>query len=297
MARIRISAPRSTAAGGGAGSPLPGSCKGRELSYNNINDAAVALRAVRQYDGAACVIVKHACPCAAAIAECPAAAYGRAFAADPESAFGGILAFNRPLDAQTARAVMEQFAELIIAPQVEPGAARLLRGKKNLRLLCCDAHGDGADLQLSSIDGGLLVQSADDAPQMPQLRQVSARAPDEAERADMLFAWQLARWVKSNAVVYACGGRSLGIGGGQTSRVQAARLAAERAARAGLELRGAAMASDAFLPFADSVEQAAAAGVRCIIQPGGSLRDGEVVAAADRHGMAMVHTGVRHFCH
>ena len=277
--------------------------QGRELSHNNINDAAVAMGAVRQYAGAACVIVKHACPCGAAMADSPAEAYGRAFAADPESAFGGILAFNRPLDADTARAIVEQFAELVIAPQVEPGAARILQEKKNLRLLCQGA-GDGGDgagagaLQLRSTDGGLLVQGADDAPPVPeQLRQVSARAPDAAERADMLFAWQLARWVKSNAVVYACGGRSLGIGGGQTSRVQAARLAAERAARAGMELRGAAMASDAFLPFADSVEQAAAAGVRCIIQPGGSVRDAEVTAAADRHGMAMLHTGIRHFCH
>jgi len=274
--------------------------QGKALSFNNIADADAALECVRQFTrGHACVIVKHANPCGVAVADSQAAAYQRAFATDPESAFGGIIAFNRSLDAEAARAIAEQqFAEVIVAPSVPAAAARALAAKPDIRLLEC-GHSEaaaGRRLDYRRISGGLLVQHADLALNS-KLEVVTRRAPDEAQMEDLLFAWKVAKWVKSNAIVYARRQATIGIGAGQMSRVNSARIAALKARDAGLEVAGAVMASDAFFPFRDGLDSAAQAGVRAVIQPGGSVRDAEVIAAANQHGMAMVFTAMRHFRH
>lgn len=274
--------------------------QGKALSYNNIADADAALECVKQFDaGPACVIVKHANPCGVAYGETLLAAYDRAYRTDPESAYGGIIAFNRELDADTARAIIErQFVEVIIAPRVSAAAVEVCAAKKNVRLLeCGDWPAQPAmRLDFKRVNGGLLVQEADLA-LYNELRVVTKRAPTEQEMADLLFAWRVAKFVKSNAIVYAKDGMTIGVGAGQMSRVNSARIAAIKAEHAGLAVHGSVMASDAFFPFRDGIDQAAAAGVTAVIQPGGSVRDAEVIAAADEHGMAMVFTGMRHFRH
>ncbi|MFN9738981.1 MAG: bifunctional phosphoribosylaminoimidazolecarboxamide formyltransferase/IMP cyclohydrolase [Pseudomonadota bacterium] len=275
---------------------------GKELSYNNYADADAALACVQQLpERPACAIVKHAHPCGVAVAGSIAAAYDRAYATDPTSAFGGIIAFNRPLDASTARAIVErQFVEVVIAPAVDEAARAAFAAKPNVRVL---AAGDptptaGARLDFKRIGGGLLVQDADhDALTTSDLSVVTRRAPTAAELDDLLFAWRVALFVKSNAIVYARDGATIGIGAGQMSRVVSAKIAALKAAEAGLAVPGSVMASDAFFPFRDGIDAAVAAGIRAVVQPGGSMRDREVIAAADAHGIAMVFTGIRHFRH
>ncbi|HEY1724613.1 MAG TPA: bifunctional phosphoribosylaminoimidazolecarboxamide formyltransferase/IMP cyclohydrolase [Steroidobacteraceae bacterium] len=275
--------------------------QGKDLSYNNIADADSAIECVRQFDQAACVIVKHANPCGVALGEQPLAAYEGAYRTDPTSAYGGIIAFNRELDAATAGTIIErQFAEVIAAPSISSDALALLAAKPNLRVLeIGDLLAEEPDeLELRSVSGGLLLQQRDhDRLDSADLRIVSRRRPDERELADLLFAWSVARFVKSNAIVFARDSCTIGIGAGQMSRVYSTRLAALKAGDEKLELRGAVMASDAFLPFRDGLDVAAGYGISAVIQPGGSLRDPEVIAAADEHGMAMVLTGVRHFRH
>ena len=275
--------------------------QGKELSYNNIADADTAIECVRQFAGAACVIVKHANPCGAALAASALEAYAGAYRTDPTSAFGGIIAFNRALDAVTARAILErQFAEVIAAPSVSPEALAALAAKPNLRLLeTGELLADtGEELEHRTVTGGLLLQQRDagrvDA---ADLKIVSRRRPDARELADLLFAWQVAKFVKSNAIVFARDGATIGVGAGQMSRVFATRIAALKAADEKLQLRGAVMAADAFFPFRDGIELAASYGIAAVIHPGGSVRDPEVIAAADQHGMAMVLTGIRHFRH
>ena len=284
--------------------PAPGSlgtCRqlqGKELSYNNIADADAAWECVKGFDGPACVIVKHANPCGAARASSLAEAYARAFATDPTSAFGGIIAFNRELDAPTAQAVAQQFVEVVIAPAVGADAARVLAGKANIRVLEVPLAPGANDYDFKRVGGGLLVQTPDTASiGASSLKIVTRTRPSEAQTADLLFAWRIARFVKSNAIVFCGGGRTLGVGAGQMSRVDAARIAAIKAQNAGLTLQGSAVASDAFFPFRDGVDVVGEAGARAIIQPGGSLRDDEVIAAADERGIAMVFTGFRHFRH
>ncbi|MET0230634.1 MAG: bifunctional phosphoribosylaminoimidazolecarboxamide formyltransferase/IMP cyclohydrolase [Rhodanobacteraceae bacterium] len=275
---------------------------GKELSYNNIADADSALECVKAFRKApACVIVKHSNPCGVALGADLGEAYERAYACDPVSAFGGIIAFNRTLDAATAETIIKrQFVELVIAPDIEEGALAALAAKPNVRVL---ASGNWDENPSSSLDfkriaGGLLVQDTDrDTLLMTDLKVVSKRVPDATELRDLLFAWHVAMFVKSNAIVYARDGYTVGIGAGQMSRVVSAKIAAMKAAEAGLEVRGCGMASDAFFPFRDGIDAAAEAGIRAVIQPGGSMRDGEVIAAADEHGIAMVFTGVRHFRH
>ena len=275
---------------------------GKELSYNNIADADAALECVKAFRKApACVIVKHANPCGVALGENAIDAYDRAYATDPTSAFGGIIAFNQPLDAATANAILErQFVELVIAPEVAADALAAFAKKPNVRVLASGQWPEqvpGA-LDFKRIAGGLLVQDTDrDTLLMSDLKVVSKRVPDADELRDLLFAWHVAMFVKSNAIVYAHDGRTVGVGAGQMSRVISARIAALKAEEAKLEVRGAVMASDAFFPFRDGIDMAAAAGIRAVIQPGGSMRDAESIAAADEHGMAMVFTGVRHFRH
>jgi len=275
---------------------------GKELSFNNIADADAALECVKAFRKTpACVIVKHANPCGVALGADLREAYDRAYACDPVSAFGGIIAFNRPLDAQTATAILQrQFVEVVIAPDVDEAAIAAFAAKPNVRLL---ASGPWDENALSSMDfkriaGGLLVQDTDrDTLLMTDLSVVSKRVPDAEELRDLLFAWHVAMYVKSNAIVYARDGRTIGIGAGQMSRVVSAKIAAMKATEAGLEVRGCGMASDAFFPFRDGIDTAAQAGIRAVIQPGGSMRDAEVIEAADEHDMAMVFTGVRHFRH
>ncbi|MBK1647889.1 bifunctional phosphoribosylaminoimidazolecarboxamide formyltransferase/IMP cyclohydrolase [Rhabdochromatium marinum] len=286
----------------------PGGCiasveqhQGKELSYNNIADTDAALECVKQFtDAPCCVIVKHANPCGVAEGATLSEAYERAFATDPESAFGGIIAFNRELDAATAQLIIDrQFVEVIIAPRVSPGAIEAARAKKNVRLLSCGdwtVAGSSAPLDFKRVTGGLLVQSADQLV-AAELRQVSARAPSQSEMADLLFCWRVAKFVKSNAIVYARERMTIGVGAGQMSRVNSARIAAIKAEQAGLEVKGAVLASDAFFPFRDGLDQAAAVGITAVIQPGGSMRDAEVIAAADEHDIAMIFTGTRHFRH
>ncbi|MPZ44898.1 MAG: bifunctional phosphoribosylaminoimidazolecarboxamide formyltransferase/IMP cyclohydrolase [Betaproteobacteria bacterium] len=272
--------------------------QGKELSYNNIADADAAWECVKSFEQPACVIVKHANPCGVAVADSVAGAYRNAFATDPTSAFGGIIAINRALDAATAEALSSQFVEVLIAPQILPQAATLLAHKPNIRVLEIAGAGANNAWDFKRIGGGLLVQSPDDgAIQASDLRCVTRRAPDPAELDDLLFAWRVAKFVKSNAIVYCGAGRTLGVGAGQMSRVDSARIAAMKAANAGLSLAGSVVASDAFFPFRDGIDVLAAAGARAVVQPGGSLRDQEVIAAADEHGIAMVFTGVRHFRH
>ena len=275
--------------------------QGKELSYNNIADADTALECVRQFDEPACVIVKHANPCGVALAADILAAYRQAYRTDPTSAFGGIIAFNRPLDAATARVIVEQqFVEVIIVPDAEPAALAVTAAKANVRVLVTGALGgpSAAAAEYRSVTGGLLVQSRDTGViAAADLKVVTQRVPDAREIADLLFAWRVCKYVKSNAIIYARDRLTLGIGAGQMSRVVSSRIAAMKAADAGLEVRGAAMASDAFFPFRDGLDVAAEYGITAVIQPGGSMRDDEVIAAADEHGMTMVYTGMRHFRH
>lgn len=274
--------------------------QGKELSYNNIADTDAALECVKEFArGPSCVIVKHANPCGVAEADSLAAAYDRAFKTDPESAFGGIIACNRPLDAETARMIVDrQFVEVIVAPGVEADAEAIVASKKNVRLLTVDAWPAkaGPRLDWKKVAGGLLVQDSDQ--QLHEgLRVVTQRQPTEDEMADMLFAWTVAKFVKSNAIVYARAGATIGIGAGQMSRVNASRIAVIKAEMAGLQVKGSAVASDAFFPFADGLLSAAGAGATAVIQPGGSMRDEEVIEAANRQGLTMVFTGMRHFRH
>ena len=275
--------------------------QGKELSFNNIADTDAALETVKQFEEPACVIVKHANPCGVAIAVDIATAYELAFATDPESAFGGIIAFNRELDAKTAAAICEkQFVEVIIAPSIAEDAKAVVSAKKNVRLLECGNWSDQRpqDFDYKRVNGGLLIQDRDNGMIAEKdLKVVSERAPSEQEMKDMLFAWKVAKMVKSNAIIYAKNNQTVGVGAGQMSRINSARIAAIKAEHAGLEVKGAVMASDAFFPFRDGIDNAGQAGISCIIQPGGSMRDDEVIAAANEHGMAMVFTGMRHFRH
>ncbi|NOX92566.1 MAG: bifunctional phosphoribosylaminoimidazolecarboxamide formyltransferase/IMP cyclohydrolase [Gammaproteobacteria bacterium] len=275
--------------------------QGKELSFNNIADTDSALECVKQFTGTACVIVKHANPCGVAVADSLLDAYNQAYSTDPTSAFGGIIAFNRPLDAQTARAIIDrQFVEVIIAPDVNDDAKPILAEKKNVRVLECGEWGDERvpGLDYKRVNSGLLVQDRDlGTINADQLKVVTQRAPDEQEMRDLLFTWQVAKFVKSNAIVYGKNGMTIGVGAGQMSRVYSARIAAIKAADAQLAVKGSVMASDAFFPFRDGLDSAAEVGVSAVIQPGGSMRDNEVIAAADEHGIAMVFTGMRHFRH
>lgn len=273
---------------------------GKALSYNNIADADAALQCVRQFpDSPACVIVKHANPCGVAVAASLSDAYERAYQTDPESAFGGIIAFNRPLDANTARFIIErQFVEVIVAPEVAADVPGVVAAKKNVRLLTCGEWRSDAPAWIDSkrVSGGLLVQDADLA-LWQELTTVTRAVPDDGTMRDLEFAWKVAKYVKSNAIVYAREGMTVGVGAGQMSRVNSARIAAIKAEQAGLAVAGSVMASDAFFPFRDAIDAAAAEGIRAVIQPGGSMRDEEVIAACDEHGIAMVFTGMRHFRH
>jgi phosphoribosylaminoimidazolecarboxamide formyltransferase/IMP cyclohydrolase len=275
--------------------------QGKELSFNNIADADAAWSCVRSFQSAACVIVKHANPCGVALADDPLAAYRRAFQTDPTSAFGGIIAFNRPLDADAAQEISRQFAEVIIAPGFTAGALEVLGTKSNLRLLqvtlgADDATSQGRDLR--RVSGGLLVQTPDrDTLLRADLRVVTQHQPTPAQLDDLLFAWKVCTWVKSNAIVFCRDAMTVGVGAGQMSRIDSARIAAIKAGHAGLDLAGSVVASDAFFPFRDGLDAVADAGATCVIQPGGSIRDAEVMAAADERGIVMVFTGTRHFRH
>jgi phosphoribosylaminoimidazolecarboxamide formyltransferase / IMP cyclohydrolase len=289
-----------------AGSGIAGAraLQGKDLSFNNIADADTAVECVRQFDGAACVIVKHANPCGAALGATPLAAYLGAWRTDPTSAYGGIIAFNRELDATTAAAIVErQFVEVLAAPAVASDAARLLAERPNVRVLeLGDLGAPGAAaaaaLEFRSVTGGLLLQTRDLADlDEAALSIPTRRQPDARELTDLRFAWRVCKYVKSNAIVFARGNATLGVGAGQMSRVYSTRVAAMKAADEKLDLAGAVMASDAFLPFRDNLDLAASYGIRAVIQPGGSVRDAQVVAAADEHDMAMVFTGMRHFRH
>jgi len=274
--------------------------QGKELSYNNIADTDAALECVKQFtDDPACVIVKHANPCGVALGSTLLEAYDRAYATDPESAFGGIIAFNGELDTATAEAIVaRQFVEVIIAPTVSAAASTVIAAKKNVRLLECGTWPTThtARLDYKRVTGGLLAQDAD-LELHDETRIVTRREPTVDEMRDLLFTWRVAKFVKSNAIVYGRDLRTIGVGAGQMSRINSARIAAIKAEHAGLEVRGAVMASDAFFPFRDGIDNAAAAGIGAVIQPGGSMRDEEVIAAADEHDMAMVFTGMRHFRH
>ena len=274
--------------------------QGKELSYNNIADTDAALECVKQFAEPACVIVKHANPCGVAIADNIGDAYNKAFATDTESAFGGIIAFNRELDGATAAAICErQFVEVIIAPSVSREAIDVVTAKKNVRLLECGPWEKSvADYDLKRVNGGLLIQDRDlGVITEADLKIVSKRQPTETEIRDLLFTWKVAKFVKSNAIVYGHDGRTVGVGAGQMSRINSARIAGIKAEHAGLEVEGSVMASDAFFPFRDGIDNAAQAGIHCVIQPGGSIRDDEVIAAADEANMAMVFTSMRHFRH
>jgi phosphoribosylaminoimidazolecarboxamide formyltransferase/IMP cyclohydrolase len=275
--------------------------QGKELSYNNIADADTAIECVRQFEDPACVIVKHANPCGVAVAGNTRDAYLGAWEPDTTSAFGGIIALNRPLDAPTATMILErQFVEVIAAPSCEPAAREAVANKQGIRLLETGPLSSTATgcLEIRSVAGGLLAQSRDEGMVgAGELRTVTRRAPDAGELADLLFAWRVCKFVKSNAIVFAKNRRTIGIGAGQSSRVVSTRLAAMKAADAGLPVPGSVMASDAFFPFRDGLDAAAELGIRSVIQPGGSMRDAEVIAAADERGIAMVFTGMRHFRH
>ncbi len=274
--------------------------QGKELSYNNIADTDAALECVKQFpESPACVIVKHANPCGVAFGATLLDAYQRAFSTDPESSFGGIIAFNRELDAETAAAIVEkQFVEVIIAPKVSAEAVAVVAAKKNVRLLECGewSKQSAERYDFKRVNGGLLVQEVD-LLLSADLQVVSKRVPTAKEREDLEFSWRVAKFVKSNAIVYGKDGMTIGVGAGQMSRINSARIAAIKAEHAGLEVKGAAMASDAFFPFRDGIDNAAAAGITAVIQPGGSIRDEEVIAAADEAGIAMIFTGMRHFRH
>ncbi|MBD3609136.1 MAG: bifunctional phosphoribosylaminoimidazolecarboxamide formyltransferase/IMP cyclohydrolase [Gammaproteobacteria bacterium] len=275
--------------------------QGKELSFNNIADTDAALECVKQFDEPACVIVKHANPCGVALATDITAAYDRAYATDPTSAFGGIIAFNRPLDAHTAQQIIDrQFVEVIIAPEIEHDALGVLAEKKNVRVLSSGQWDTqrAAGLDYKRVNGGLLVQDRDlGMITEADLKVVTQTQPTTEQMRDLLFAWKVGKFVKSNAIVYCLDGQTIGVGAGQMSRVYSARIAGIKAVDAGLEIPGSVMASDAFFPFRDGLDQAAEMGVKAVIQPGGSMRDEEVIAAADEHGIAMVFTGMRHFRH
>ena len=275
--------------------------QGKELSFNNIADTDSALECVKEFEEPACVIVKHANPCGVAIGEDILSAYDRAFKTDPTSAFGGIIAFNRELDAKTAQAIVDrQFVEVIIAPTVSDEAKDIVSTKKNVRLLACgDWAGqltDGYDFK--RVNGGLLVRERDfGMVEMEDLQVVTKLKPSDDELRDLMFCWKVAKYVKSNAIVYCKDGMTVGVGAGQMSRVYSAKIAGIKAADENLEVAGSVMASDAFFPFRDGIDAAAEAGIKAVIQPGGSMRDQEVIDAADEHGIAMVFTGMRHFRH
>ena len=286
--------------------PAPGSLatftqlQGKELSYNNIADSDAAWECVRQFDAPACVIVKHANPCGVAVGVACGDAYELAYATDPTSAFGGILAFNTKLDAATCKAILDrQFVEVLIAPDYEEGALEYARKKANVRVLRIPmAKPSPGFIDTKRVGSGMLMQTADDRViTRDDLKVVTKLAPTEAQFADLLFAWKVAKFVKSNAIVYAKENRTIGVGAGQMSRVYSARIAGIKAHDANLQVEGSVMASDAFFPFRDGIDAAAEAGIKAVIQPGGSMRDAEVIAAADEHGLAMVFTGVRHFRH
>jgi len=272
--------------------------QGKALSYNNIADSDAAWECVKTFDACACVIIKHANPCGVAIADNAHDAYAKAFQTDPTSAFGGIIAFNREVDESAAQAVAKQFVEVLIAPSFSDKARAVFAAKQNVRLLEIPL-GHGANRQdFRRVGGGLLVQSLDTHNvQQHELRVLTKRQPTPQEMADLLFAWRVAKFVKSNAIVFCANGMTLGVGAGQMSRVDSARIASIKAQNAGLTLAGSAVASDAFFPFRDGLDVVVNAGATCVIQPGGSVRDDEVIAAADEHGIAMVVTGVRHFRH
>ena len=286
--------------------PAPGSLatftqlQGKELSYNNLADSDAAWECVRQFDAPACVIVKHANPCGVAVGVACGDAYELAYATDPTSAFGGIIAFNRTLDAATAKVILDrQFVEVLIAPDYEQGALDYATKKANVRVLRIPlAPASNGFIDTKRIGSGLLMQTVDDrSVTRDDLKVVTKLSPTEAQFADLLFAWKVAKYVKSNAIVYAKDNRTIGVGAGQMSRVYSARIAGIKAADAHLVVPGSVMASDAFFPFRDGIDAAAEAGIKAVIQPGGSMRDNEVIAAADEHGLAMVFTSVRHFRH
>ena len=277
--------------------------QGKELSYNNIADTDAALECVKSFEAPACVIVKHANPCGVAINVDQVSAYKTAFSTDPESSFGGIIAFNTPLSVATAKAIVDnQFVEVIIAPSIEEGVLEVTGSKKNVRVLTCGTLPAPSERQsqwdYKRVEGGLLVQEQDlGLIGIDDLKVVTKVAPTQAQLEDLLFTWTVAKYVKSNAIVYGKDKRTIGIGAGQMSRVNSARIAAIKAEHAALSTQGAVMASDAFFPFRDGIDNAADVGISAIIQPGGSMRDDETIAAADEHGIAMVFTGMRHFRH
>ncbi|MBH9552385.1 bifunctional phosphoribosylaminoimidazolecarboxamide formyltransferase/IMP cyclohydrolase [Inhella gelatinilytica] len=292
--------------------PAPGSLvtgkqlQGKELSYNNIADADAAWECVKSFEAPACVIIKHANPCGVAVAATPAEAYSKAFKTDPTSAFGGIIAFNRPVDGAAAELVAKQFVEVLMAPAFTAEALAVFKSKVNVRLLQIElpAGGDTPWLQgrnaqdVKRVGSGLLVQTADNHfLKREDLKVVTTLKPTEQQLDDLMFAWNVAQYVKSNAIVFCGGGMTLGVGAGQMSRVDSTKIAAIKAANASLSLQGSAVASDAFFPFRDGLDVLADAGASCVIQPGGSMRDEEVIAAANERGIAMVFTGVRHFRH
>jgi len=274
--------------------------QGKELSYNNIADTDAALECVKHFHEPTCVIVKHANPCGVAVNETLLEAYNRAYSTDPESAFGGIIAFNRELDAETAKAIVDrQFVEVIIAPSISQAAKEAVAEKKNIRLLECgewDADNRAQRLDFKRVNGGMLVQDTD-LKLFSKMDIVTERKPSEKEITDMLFTWRVAKFVKSNAIVYGKDRMTIGVGAGQMSRINSARIAGIKAKQANLEVQGSVMASDAFFPFRDGIDAAHEAGITTIIQPGGSMRDDEVIAAANEHGMTMMFTGMRHFRH
>ncbi|MFK8027574.1 MAG: bifunctional phosphoribosylaminoimidazolecarboxamide formyltransferase/IMP cyclohydrolase [Gammaproteobacteria bacterium] len=274
--------------------------QGKELSFNNIADTDAALQCVKQFTAPACVIVKHANPCGVAVAESITEAYQKAYTTDPTSAFGGIIAFNRPLDAVTAKQILDQqFVEVIIAPGIDSGVTEILSTKPNTRVLDCDnTSSSNSGFDLRKVSGGILVQDQDSAVvEASDLKIVTKRQPSEEEIRDCLFAWKIAKFVKSNAIVYVRDEQSIGIGAGQMSRVYSAKIAGIKASDENLTVAGSVMASDAFFPFRDGLDAANQAGITAVIQPGGSRNDADIIAAADEHGMAMVFTGIRHFRH
>ncbi|PTR14511.1 IMP cyclohydrolase /phosphoribosylaminoimidazolecarboxamide formyltransferase [Nitrosospira sp. Nsp2] len=272
--------------------------QGKELSYNNIADADAAWECVKTFELPACVIIKHANPCGVAVSDTPLAAYKLAFATDPTSAFGGIIAFNRVLDGPAAEAVSKQFVEVIIAPQLTSEAQQILARKTNVRVLTVPFQTGSNAFDFKRVGGGLLVQTPDTLNvTAAQLKVVTKAQPTPQQLQDLLFAWRVAKFVKSNAIVFCANGQTLGVGAGQMSRVDSARIASIKAQNAGLSLAGSAVASDAFFPFRDGLDIVVQAGAASVIQPGGSVRDEEVIAAADEQGVAIVFTGVRHFRH
>jgi phosphoribosylaminoimidazolecarboxamide formyltransferase/IMP cyclohydrolase len=292
--------------------PAPGSLavaqqlQGKELSYNNIADADAAWECVKSFESPACVIVKHANPCGVAVGKDPLECYSKAFQTDPTSAFGGIIAFNRPLDGAGAQAVSKQFVEVLMAPDFAPEALQVFAGKANVRLLKIAlppggerAWDKGQNLMdIKRVGSGLLMQTADNHElSLADLKVVTKKQPTQAELQDLLFAWKVAKFVKSNAIVFCKDGMTMGVGAGQMSRLDSARIASIKAQHAKLSLQGTAVASDAFFPFRDGLDVVVDAGATCVIQPGGSMRDQEVIAAADERGVAMVFSGVRHFRH